>query len=293
MNNQEILIQAKDGFNLSATLREPSNESIKGVVQIQCGAGIKQSFYTNFATYLSENGYATVTFDYRGIGKSKPKTLKGFDASLIEWAQLDMTAVFDWVIDHYPNHKKVLFGHSMGGQLVGLMENNQQIDHLILAASGTGFWKDMSKPYKYVIPPICFFILIPFYNFWFGYIKAKKVKQGEDLPSGVGLQWRRWCIDKSYFEKDFKNLNVPLYYNQIKTPLTSIQISDDIIANEVTSNKILSYYSNAKISINKVTPKSLNVSKIGHTGLFSRRFKENIWAGILNEIESKNKSKKL
>jgi predicted alpha/beta hydrolase len=54
---------------------------------------------------------------------------------LLKWAQLDMTAVFDWVIDNYPNHKKVLFGHSMGGQLVGLMENNKQIDHLFLVAS--------------------------------------------------------------------------------------------------------------------------------------------------------------
>jgi predicted alpha/beta hydrolase len=284
MKTQNLVILAKDGYQLSAILKEPETQPIKGVIQIQCGAGLKQSFYANFASFLTQNGYATLTFDYRGIGKSKPKSLKGFEASLIQWAQLDMTAVFDWVIENYPNHKKILFGHSMGGQLVGLMENNNQIDHLFLAASGTGFWKEMNKPYRYIIPPICFFILIPFYNFFFGYIKAKKVKQGEDLPSGVGLQWRRWCIDKNYFDAEFKKLNIPLYYNKIKVTLTSIQISDDIIANDVTSNKILKYYSNAKISVNRFTPQLLNVEKIGHTGLFSRRFQDSIWTNILNNL---------
>jgi predicted alpha/beta hydrolase len=142
----------------------------------------------------------------------------------------------------------------------------------------------MNKPYRYIIPPICFFFLIPFYNFFFGYIKAKKVKQGEDLPAGVGLQWRRWCIDKNYFETEFEKTNTPLYYNQIKVPLTSIQISDDKIANEITANKILSYYTNAKISINNITPKLLNVDKIGHTGLFSRRFTATIWTDIVTNL---------
>jgi predicted alpha/beta hydrolase len=82
MKRKEIIVTASDGYKLTATIKEPESQAIKGVVQIQCCAGLKQSFYSNFATYLSENGYVTITFDYRGIGKSKPKTLKGFDASL-------------------------------------------------------------------------------------------------------------------------------------------------------------------------------------------------------------------
>jgi predicted alpha/beta hydrolase len=254
MKQEDITITAKDGYALAAVLREPET-SIKGVVQIHCGTGIPQKLYAHFAAFLTENGYATLTFDYRGIGKSKYESLKGFKAKLQDWAQLDMTSVFDWIINRFPNDKKIIVAHSMGGQLVGLMENNHKIDNLFLIASSTGYWRDMSKPYRWIFPPL-----------------------------GVGMQWRKWCINPTYFETDFGKSIKDLYYDQIHIPLKSIQISDDPIANHVTANKMLTYYKNAKISIDKVTPKSLGVDKIGHTGFFSRRFKDTLWAKLLGDI---------
>ena len=98
---QNILIEARDGFKLASTIRRP-NSKIKGVIQINCGTGIPQSLYANLADYLRETGYVTVTFDYRGIGSSKPKSLKGFEANLEDWGQLDMTSVFDWINKEFP-----------------------------------------------------------------------------------------------------------------------------------------------------------------------------------------------
>ncbi len=202
MLHKEITILAKDGYALTAILREP-NSPIKGIVQIHCGTGIPQVLYAHFAEFLTENGYATLTFDYRGIGKSKYGSLKEFKADLLDWGQLDMTGVFDWVLKTYPNERKIIVAHSMGGQLVGLMENNDKIDQLFLVASSTGYWRDMSSPYKWIMPPIGFFLLIPLQIFLYGFIKAKKTKQGEDLPLGVGRQWRKWCMSPNYFECDF------------------------------------------------------------------------------------------
>jgi predicted alpha/beta hydrolase len=34
---------------------------------------------------LTECGYFTLTYDYRGIGNSKPESLKGFQANLEDW----------------------------------------------------------------------------------------------------------------------------------------------------------------------------------------------------------------
>ena len=82
---QNILIEARDGFKLSATVRRPLSE-IKGVIQINCGTGIPQKLYSNLAIYLTNNGYATVTYDYRGIGNSKPKSLRGFLSNIEDMA---------------------------------------------------------------------------------------------------------------------------------------------------------------------------------------------------------------
>ena len=283
---QNIVIEARDGYKLSATIQRPISK-IKGVIQINCGTGIPQKVYFNLANYLTEYGYVTVTYDYRGIGDSKPINLKGFEAKIEDWGILDMTSIFDWIINEFPNDKKIIIGHSMGGQLVGLMDNYHKIDKLILIASSTGYWKDMSSPYKWLMPPL-WFLFIPLTTFIYGYANAKKIGQGENLPKGVAIQWRNWCINPNYFDDHFQRSNTKLFFEKLTIRLKSIQITDDPIANELTSNKILKYYKGANIQIEKISPEQLGVKKIGHTGFFSRQFKDTLWNKLRTDIDKHN-----
>ena len=282
MLEEEIVIKASDGYGLSA-IRRITSKKRKGIIQIHCGTGIPQLLYSNFAKFLTENGYDTLTFDYRGIGKSAPKSLKGFKASLSDWGNKDMTGILDWITANYPDDKKIIMAHSMGGQLIGLMKNNDMIDQVFLIASSTGYWLDMSFPYKLMLPPV-WFLFIPLNASIFGYVNAKKIRQGENLPKGVALEWRDWCVNPNYFEDQFKKARTPLYFDQLNAPLTSIQVTDDPIANKVTANKILKYYTNSEISIRVISPEKLNVRKIGHTGFFSRKFKDPLWKNLLGTI---------
>jgi len=282
MNVTELVISATDGYGLKAILRKPIGVS-NGMVQIHCGTGIPQKLYANFASFLSENGYTTLTFDYRGIGMSKPKSLKGFEAHIRDWGQKDITGVFDWVLKNYPDERKIVIGHSMGGQMVGFMKNNHKIDHLILIASSTGYWKDMSNPFRWLLPPF-WFLWIPLSISLYGYANAKKIRQGEDLPKGVAEEWKKWCIHPNYFEAEFgKTLNL-IYFNQVKIPIHSIQITDDPIANQTTCKKLLEYYKNSKVTIERINPKKYRVSKIGHSGYFSRKFKNSLWTNLLAQL---------
>jgi predicted alpha/beta hydrolase len=283
---QNILIKARDGFKLSATIRRPLSE-IKGVIQMNCGTGIPQKVYSNLAIYLTKYGYVTVTYDYRGIGNSKPKSLRGFLSNIEDWGIIDMASIFDWIINEFPNEKKIIIGHSMGGQLVGLMDNFKKIDKLILIASSTGYWRDMSSPFKWLMPPL-WFLLIPLTTYIYGYTNAKKLRQGENLPKGVALQWRDWCINPNYFDDHFQKSNTRLFFDKLRIPLKSIQITDDPIANEITANKILKYYENAIIEIEKISPEQHGVKKIGHIGFFSRQFKDTLWRNLKADIEKKN-----
>lgn len=88
---------AIDGYPLAALLLEPASLP-QGVVQVHSGTGYKKEFYLKLATYLAEQGWAVVLFDYRGIGGSRPASgLKGFEAYMRWWGQRDMTGVLDWV----------------------------------------------------------------------------------------------------------------------------------------------------------------------------------------------------
>ena len=280
---QNIFIEARDGFKLSSIIRRP-NSKIKGVIQINCGTGIPQNLYFNLANYLTESGYVTVTYDYRGIGNSKPASLKGFQANLEDWGRLDMTSVFDWIDNEFPSERKIIIGHSMGGQLAGLMDNYKKIDTLILIASSTGYWKDMSNPFKWLMPPL-WFLLIPSMVAVYGYANAKIIGQGENLPKGVALQWRDWCINPNYFDDYFKKSNTKLFYDKFQIPIKSILIEDDPIANKITANKLIGYYKNAKIEVEEINPQKMGVKKIGHAGFFSRKFKDRLWNKLIEDIE--------
>lgn len=277
--DKQIKIKAKDGYELSLTLHEPTKMPI-GFIQINSGTGIKQSFYRHFAKYLAEKGYITVTFDYRGIGKSKPKTLKGFEANNFQWGELDMTAVLDWGIKNYPNLEKIVIGHSMGGQLIGTMKNADKINKTFLIASGTGFWKDMPKSNLKMLMPFLWYAYIPFTTAFCGYGSAKKIKQGENLPKGVALQWRNWCINKNYWDSDFNKETNKSSFQNLTGSLKSILFLDDKIISQKANSKLLQYYSNASIEENIISPNEVGIDSIGHFGFFSSK-SEKLWKLIV------------
>ncbi len=283
MKVAHIRIPARDGYNLSAKLYEPKTPSL-GVVQIHCGTGIPQKLYANFAAFIAQQGFTALTFDYRGVAESAPQDLGQFNDPLSDWGKMDMAGVFDWVLDNFPNQKKIVIAHSMGGQLLGLMDNHKYIDQIFLIASSTGYWKDMDHPYKW-FPAFFWYVLVPIHIKVYGYVNAKKIRQGENLPRGVALQWRKWCVHPNYFEQDFGKELSPLFFENITAPIKAIQIQDDPLANSVTCSKLLKYYSNAKIELEEIHPQQYGVPKIGHTGLFSRKFKNTLWTKIVGEIQ--------
>ena len=50
-----------------------------------------------FACFLQRQGFGVVTFDYRGIGDSRPPSLKGCSAQMHEWGQQDIAGVLHWI----------------------------------------------------------------------------------------------------------------------------------------------------------------------------------------------------
>lgn len=279
MSKENITITAKDGYQLGASLREPKNE-IKGVIQINSGTGIPKEFYKHFATYLTKLGYVTITFDYRGIGSSKPKSLKGFKATNLEWATLDISSILDWSIKKYPSLEKIVIGHSMGGQLIGLMNNNEKIDKVFIIASGTGYWKDMPKGLTKMLMPFLWYFYMPLNTLIYGYSNAKKINQGENLPKGVALQWRKWCLNKDYWENEFGKTINDSSFSKLTAPIKSLVFMDDNLISQKANKKLLSYYNNSIINEVKITPKSVSLNKIGHFGYFSRK-SEKLWGNLI------------
>jgi predicted alpha/beta hydrolase len=138
-------IKTSDGTQLSARKYSPQLP-VRAVVLMPSAMGVPQSYYAPFAEFLAENGVAVLTFDYRGMGESLPEqfrsSLRGFEASILDWAEQDYNAALITTKAWQPDVPLIVIGHSLGGQLVGMLPDQHLIDGLITVASGSGYWRD-------------------------------------------------------------------------------------------------------------------------------------------------------
>ena len=74
-------IEVDRGAAIELRLFAPAAGAAVGAVLIGGAMGVRQSFYRPFAQWLSGLGYVVATFDYRGVGDSRGRTLRGSKAN--------------------------------------------------------------------------------------------------------------------------------------------------------------------------------------------------------------------
>src|ERR1700730_10557067 len=69
-----VEIPTRDGLRLAASVFEPAGPSADGGVGvINSATGVPRDYYAPFAAFLASRGFVAVTYDYRGIGDSRPR----------------------------------------------------------------------------------------------------------------------------------------------------------------------------------------------------------------------------
>lgn len=134
---QALTINTLDKLKLSATLYRPESEPKAGVI-INSATAVKQGYYQHFATYLAEQGYLVITYDYRGIGKSALDNCRDSKLTMQAWGERDFSAVIAYVTQTYPQFSWHCIGHSVGGQIIGLAENNHLLKSVYCVSSQSG-----------------------------------------------------------------------------------------------------------------------------------------------------------
>src|SRR5882724_12549540 len=89
-----------DGFDLAGQAFGDAASCRAGVLLV--GAmGVDHQYYSAFADWLAVQGFFVVTFDYRGMGDSRPPryrtSLRGFEADVTTWATRDVAAAVDFI----------------------------------------------------------------------------------------------------------------------------------------------------------------------------------------------------
>lgn len=284
MNEIKINVLTPDGFELSGILYEYCGAP-KAVVQLNIGTGMRKEFYANFARYLAENGFIVCLWEYRGMGESKPYDKDDFACiTMQDWA-IDMRAVLDFLETRYPDWPKLMIGHSIGGQLVGLLPNHSILKGMVMITCSTGTWWHHTLPYR--LKSYFFFnMLTPLTVPWTGYLPAKRLNIMEDLPAALIMEWREWCNSENYLF-DFLDKSIPhSAYDQLTLPIKAYWTTDDPIANAVTVPALLRHFRKADILTETIRPADYELKSIGHFGLFSRKVKTHFWTKVVADLEA-------
>lgn len=274
-----LTLQTADGYSISARLHDAKGAS-KGQMIVAGATGVGQQFYRRFAEYASAQGFNVLTLDYRGVGQSAPKHLKGFKMAFEDWAQLDLAAAVEFM--HRDDVPLFLVGHSYGGHALGMLPNHHKVSRCYTLGTGAGWHGWMPQPERLKVK-FMWNVVFPPLVAWKGYLPWKMLGMGEDMPRDVYRQWKRWCSMPNYFFDDPLVCEAKkLQFLQVRTPITAAVALDDLWALPVSRDAFMAYYSNAQVICRDIDPQEFNLSfgAIGHMGYF-RPAAQPLWDQML------------
>jgi predicted alpha/beta hydrolase len=275
--NETFNVIASDGYSLSVTCYPPTGPG-GDIVLINSATGVKQGYYADFARFVADQGFSVYTYDYRGIGKSSPESLVGFNATMHEWGTLDYHAVLKHLFVTYPDSKFTVIGHSVGGQIIGMSPLSENLDNIITIAAQTPYWRNFESRSKLLT---FWYLTIPFFTKMFGYFPASKLGLFENLPAGVALQWSRWAKSKSYVFDELPYMKER--FRSLHQPALMISFSDDDYAPKGSVTNLMSYFKNLKWNHWHLKPRDLKQEKIGHFGFFKNK-QASAWSDLTTWI---------
>ena len=183
-----------------------------------------------------------------------------------------------------PRLPLLYLGHSLGGQVLGVLPDAGRVRAALTVTAGSGYYKLNDRMRRRV--RILWFAAIPALTPLCGYFPGARLRKVGDLPKGVVLQWRRWCLDPRY-HVGAEGPAVREQFEAVRFPLVALSLTDDELMTERGTRVLVDCYANAPRRVERVAPADVAARRIGHFGFFRDAFAPTLWArtaGWLNEF---------
>jgi len=277
---KSITILTEDNYSLSAHLFEPKNSN-KKLLLINSATGVKQQIYFSFAQFFSEQGFTVITYDYRGIGLSKPDKMNGFEASMRTWGTTDYKAVTDYIKSNFSNYQKFCLGHSVGALILGMNRDSEIFNEFIFVGTQNAFVGNLKLKTK-IEAYLGFGIVQPLSTKILGYFPANWFGLGESLPSGSAFDWRTLILNKKSTNKLLEKIED--FSRNLTQKVFVIRAEDDVWLTEKGVKSLLqNTYPNLKPTYRIIETSESEKGEIGHINFF-RSYNKKLWHIILKEL---------
>jgi predicted alpha/beta hydrolase len=269
----DLELVAADGYRLAATRFAAAGEP-RAMVLVAPAMGVPRRFYREIATYLAARGSEVLTVDYRGIGGSRPPSLRGFPARLRDWGELDLDAGLRAVRERRPELPLAYFAHSVGGQLLGLAPSAPAVERALFVASQSGWEGNWDGNWRWRMRGL-WRVMIPVATAIFGHLPGR-LGIGQDVPKRVAREWAWWGRHPEYLLRDGGAARRQAYA-ALGFPLRAVAIADDNYAPERSVRALVGFYAGTRSEVHVVEPSDLGRRRLGHFAPFRRDPGEALW----------------
>jgi predicted alpha/beta hydrolase len=281
-NNETVRIPVPTGGAITATVRSP--EEPVAVLVVHPATATPQGFYAAFADHLAENGIAAVTYDYRGTGRSgHPRDHR--DLGMRDWIGVDAPAVADWAAQRFAGLPRLAVGHSLGGHVIALGAAGTGLAASIIVASHVAAVRTIPSRLERARVRLLLHFLGPLAGRLYGYVPARRLGLGENLPVAAMAEWGGWARLDNYFFDD-PAMRARERTAAVTGPVLAIGTSDDPWSTPRQMDALTECLTGAEVERRTYTPEYAGVPMIGHHGLLRRSMRDAVWPELLTWLHA-------
>jgi len=281
------LLMADDGRQLAASWFEPQHGPARAVALVSPATGAPRGFYRAFAMWLTERGYAVLTYDYRGIGGSRRGALRQEPATMRDWAVLDMSAALAAAEARRATQglPLLLVGHSFGGNAIAFARGVERADALLAVGSQLGVPVYYPGVHRW-LAHLFFRGIVPATVPLVGYLPGWTMGGSAPLPAGVARQWAHWGRMKGWAYDD-PAMREHRAASALAVPVHLWDVSDDLtFAPARAVDALAEQFRNAAVQRHTLRPADVGQVRLGHFGVFRREPGPRAWAPMLDRLEA-------
>jgi predicted alpha/beta hydrolase len=260
--------RAQDAHRFSTCIYD-SDDASAPVFLVLPAMGTPATYYEAFCTALQQSGMNVAIADIRGIGSSSIRPSRKCDFGYREIIEQDLNAFVNCIKEHFPESPRILFGHSLGGQLWSLFlsKHPSAASGLATMTSCNVHYQGWPRPARYRVLGMAF--ILRMLGAALGYVPAAKLGFAGTEAKTVIVDWSNNCMNGQYVLA-----NDPTDYETAMAtlckPILAISIEGDNLAPKLSVDKLVTKMKTAIVARMHLVPEAIGLNRPSHFGWAKR-----------------------